>query len=348
MPEQVFHQNVKILHSSSCQAVGQSQVALSIVPPIGRTIEGVQNQKVIAEKTYMVQANSMDANLSQVGSKNPPTQNMVSEEQLAQLSRLSASLVHILGASQQLPQLSVASVSLDANLSKSEGSGKPVSKTIIKTDPAVGFRKLRDPRRNSREPKNVNENGVVPSFSPSKNIPKDTVEIPSLLSKSGQHFDDSKKSDFSEKQLAKSENSIQLPKGENVEHNSENNKAVAEGKRSSPCDNKFTEQDGPLENLDQNSGSEEDKKIKDAKRIHAFKFSLVEFIKELLKPTWKSGKITKEDHKVIVKKVTDKVTSTMQQTHIPQTQEQIDRYLSLSRSKLDKLVQAYVEKVQKA
>ena len=35
----------------------------------------------------------------------------------------------------------------------------------------------------------------------------------------------------------------------------------------------------------------------------AFKFALVEFVKELLKPTWKDGQITKEDYKTIVKKI---------------------------------------------
>ncbi|KAG5041283.1 hypothetical protein GLYMA_05G190500v4 [Glycine max] len=84
------------------------------------------------------------------------------------------------------------------------------------------------------------------------------------------------------------------------------------------------------------------------KGIHTFKFSLVEFVKELLNPTWKDGKITKEDYKAIVKKVTDKVIDTVQGAHIPQTQEKIDCYLSSSKSKLNKLVQAYVEKFQKA
>ena len=70
-----------------------------------------------------------------------------------------------------------------------------------------------------------------------------------------------------------------------------------------------------------------------------YKFSLVEFVKELLNPTWKDGKITKEDYKAIVKKVTDKVIDTVQGAHIPQTQEKIDCYLSSSKSKLNKLVQ---------
>ncbi|RDX62282.1 Zinc finger CCCH domain-containing protein 38, partial [Mucuna pruriens] len=343
LPGHVFHQNVNALHSSSCQAVGQSQVAASIVPPRVRTVEGMQNQEVSAETKYIVEPNIMDVNLSQVGSRNPPTQNMVSKEQLAQFTSLSASLAQIIGSGLQLPQLYASSISLDAKdttpfLSKTEGSGNPVSITLIKPDPAVGHQKLCDPICNNRDPKNANANGVSPTFSPSKKFPKDTVEIPSLLSKLRQHFDDSK-SAFSEEQHAKSEHSVQLQKGENVEVNKENNKVVAEEKQSSPCENKITEENGPLENLDQNSGPDEAKKMKDMKGVRAFKFSLVEFVKELLKPTWKDGKITKEDYKAIVKKVTDKVTGTVQRAHFPQTQEKIDRYLSLSKPKLNKLIQ---------
>ncbi|KAJ4825957.1 hypothetical protein Tsubulata_011193, partial [Turnera subulata] len=73
--------------------------------------------------------------------------------------------------------------------------------------------------------------------------------------------------------------------------------------------------------------------------IRAFKFALVEFVKDLLKPTWKEGQVSKDAYKSIVKKVVDKVTNTMQSTSIPQTQEKIDQYLSFSKPKLTKLVQ---------
>ncbi|KAK7358835.1 hypothetical protein VNO77_00775 [Canavalia gladiata] len=349
-PGQGFNQNVNALHSLSCQAVGPSQVAVSIVPPRVRTVEGMQNQEVSADKKYIDELNIMDANLSYVASRNPPTQNIVSKEQLAQLTSLSASLAHILGAGQQLPQLFATSISQDANdipfLNKTIESGKPVSRTFINKDPAIEFQKQCDPMSDSMVPKNAN--GVPPTFSPSKKIPKDAFEIPSMLSKLGQHFDNSYKTASSEEQLVKSEHSIQLQKGEKIEVNKENNKVVAEEKQSSRCENKITEENSPLENMDQNSGPDEAKKIKDVKGIRAFKFSLVEFVKELLKPTWKEGQITKEDYKAIVKKVTDKVTSTMQRVHIPQTQEKIDRYLSFSKPKLNKLIQAYVEKAQKA
>ncbi|XP_061344635.1 zinc finger CCCH domain-containing protein 38-like [Gastrolobium bilobum] len=348
-PGQGFNQNVNASYSSNYHAVGQSQLPVSIVPLRVGIVEGLQNQE-FSEKKY-VEPNIMDASLSQVGSRNPPTQKMASKEQVAQFTSLSASLTHILGTGQQLPQLCATLNSHDAKdtpfLGKTEGSAKPVSITSIKPDPAVRFQKQYDPMCDSLEPKNANTSGVPPSFSPINKNPKDVVEIPSLLSKPGQHFDDSCKTSFSEEQLAKNEHLIQLQQGERIEVHKENNEVVAEQKQSFPCENKITKENGPLENMDLNGGPDEAKKIKDVKGIRAFKFSLVEFVKELLKPAWKEGQITKEDYKEIVKKVTDKVVSTMQRVHIPQTQEKIDRYLSISKPKLNKLVQAYVDKVQK-
>ncbi|KOM30596.1 hypothetical protein LR48_Vigan01g015000 [Vigna angularis] len=333
-PEQVIHQNVNVSHSSSCEEVGQSQLAPSTVPPSVRTIESVQNQEVFAEKKQTSGAN-MDANIPQVGSGNAPIENVTREERLAQLTNLSVSLLQILGAILHLPQIFAPSVSLDAKStpfqSKTEESGNPVSITSTKPGPAVRLLKPRDPRRKFRESMIVNEKKVVPTISPSQNITEDTAEIPSLLSDSQQHFDESKKSAFSEEQLVKSEHSIELQKGKNVEDSNEKNKMVAEGKpNSSTCE------------------PEDAKTVKDVKGIDAFKFELVEFVKELLDPTWKCGKIKKEDYKAIVKKVADKVTDTVQPPYIPQTKEQIDRYLSISKTKIDKLVQAYVEKFQKA
>ncbi|KAA3484231.1 zinc finger CCCH domain-containing protein 38-like [Gossypium australe] len=95
---------------------------------------------------------------------------------------------------------------------------------------------------------------------------------------------------------------------------------------------------GLLENTDANDRTEEGKKSKDSKGVRAFKFALVEFVKDLLKPTWKEGQICKEAYKIIVRKVVDKVTATMQGTNIPQTLEKINQYLSFLKPKLSKLV----------
>ncbi|KAJ1405061.1 Zinc finger, CCCH-type [Sesbania bispinosa] len=284
--------NVNALHSSSYHGVVQSHVLHSIALPRLRT-EGMQNQEVSTEKRYTVES---IASLSQVGSRNHPTHNMVSKEQLAQLTCLSASLAHFLGAGRQLLQLNTSSSSHDTkgvpSVDQTEGSGDPMSDSM-------------------------ETSGVPQTFSPIENVPNDAVEIPSLLSNSGQNFDDFCKTAFSS-ELVKSENEM------------------------------TAEENDPLEDMDKSGGSDEANKIKDVKGIRAFKFSLVEYIKELLKPTWKEGQITKEDYKAIVKKVTDKVTGSVQREHIPQTQDKIDHYLSFSKPKLNKLVQAYVEKVRKA
>ncbi|KAJ0765548.1 putative transcription factor C3H family [Helianthus annuus] len=86
----------------------------------------------------------------------------------------------------------------------------------------------------------------------------------------------------------------------------------------------------------------------DEKAMRGFKIALVEFVKEILKPTWKEGKMSREVYKTIVKKVVEKVTSTMQGVQIPRTQEKTDQYLTFSKSKITKLVEAYVGRHVKA
>lgn len=90
----------------------------------------------------------------------------------------------------------------------------------------------------------------------------------------------------------------------------------------------------------------ENKKSKDSKPLKMFKIALADFVKEALKPTWKEGQMSREIHKTIVKKVVDKVTSTVENT--PPTKEKIDIYMTYSKEKLNKLVQAYVGKYSKA
>ncbi|KAJ1267153.1 hypothetical protein BS78_07G034700 [Paspalum vaginatum] len=90
----------------------------------------------------------------------------------------------------------------------------------------------------------------------------------------------------------------------------------------------------------------DNKKSKDSKPLKMFKVALADFVKEALKPTWKEGQMSREIHKTIVKKVVDKVTSTVENT--PPTKEKIDIYMTYSKEKLNKLVQAYVGKYSKA
>nr|CAB3482062.1 unnamed protein product [Digitaria exilis] len=103
------------------------------------------------------------------------------------------------------------------------------------------------------------------------------------------------------------------------------------------------------ENKDSDAEANEDgdnKKSKDTKPLKMFKVALADFVKEALKPTWKEGQMSREAHKTIVKKVVDKVTSTVENT--PPTKEKIEIYMSYSKEKLNKLVQAYVGKYAKA
>ncbi|CAO2205674.1 unnamed protein product [Urochloa humidicola] len=102
------------------------------------------------------------------------------------------------------------------------------------------------------------------------------------------------------------------------------------------------------ENKDSDAEAHEDgdnKKSKDSKPLKMFKVALADFVKEALKPTWKEGQMSREVHKTIVKKVVDKVTSTVENT--PPTKEKIEIYMSYSKDKLNKLVQAYVGKYAK-
>ncbi|CAH1424385.1 unnamed protein product [Lactuca virosa] len=86
----------------------------------------------------------------------------------------------------------------------------------------------------------------------------------------------------------------------------------------------------------------------DEKCMRQFRAALVEFVKEILKPKWKEGRMTREVYKSVVKKVIDKITTTIQQVQIPKTQPKIELYLTHSKPKITKLVEAYVEKLVKA
>ncbi|KAI3464621.1 hypothetical protein Pfo_021284 [Paulownia fortunei] len=101
------------------------------------------------------------------------------------------------------------------------------------------------------------------------------------------------------------------------------------------------------ETLDGHEKVEEESANKDEKGMRVFKNALVEFVKEILKPTWKEGRMSREVHKTVVKKVVDKVASTIQVDQIPKTQDKVEQYLSYSKPKITKLVQAYVERCLK-
>lgn len=76
-----------------------------------------------------------------------------------------------------------------------------------------------------------------------------------------------------------------------------------------------------------------------SKAFKYFQSALIEFIKELVKPTWREGLLSKDAHKLIVKKAVDKVLSTLPTHQIPTTAESVKLYLSTSQPKLAKLVE---------
>ncbi|VAH08821.1 unnamed protein product [Triticum turgidum subsp. durum] len=78
-------------------------------------------------------------------------------------------------------------------------------------------------------------------------------------------------------------------------------------------------------------------RTKDYFRIH-----LAEHVKELLKPIWKEGKLSKDAHKLIVKKSIDKVLATVDLHQVPATKELITDYITMSGTKIEKLVKSNV------
>lgn len=77
----------------------------------------------------------------------------------------------------------------------------------------------------------------------------------------------------------------------------------------------------------------------ESKVIRYFRAALIEFVKELMKPIWHEGRLSKDVYKVIVQKAEDKILSTLQPNQVPNSSESIKQYLSFSRPKILKLIQ---------
>lgn len=90
--------------------------------------------------------------------------------------------------------------------------------------------------------------------------------------------------------------------------------------------------------IDQIKTPGKSKKRKDSRSMKLFKISLAEFVKEVLRPSWRQGNMSKEAFKTIVKKTVDKVTGAMKSHHIPKSQAKINHYIDSSQRKLTKLV----------
>ncbi|XP_010260301.1 PREDICTED: uncharacterized protein LOC104599449 [Nelumbo nucifera] len=99
--------------------------------------------------------------------------------------------------------------------------------------------------------------------------------------------------------------------------------------------------------VDQVQTSGKSKKSKDSRSMKLFKIALADFVKEVLKPSWRQGNMSKEAFKTIVKKTVDKVSGAMKSHQIPKSQAKINQYIESSQHKLTKLVMGYVDKYVK-
>lgn len=279
----------------------------------GLSLANLQNNLLPSEGISVNKPDYQDVNLPQPNPGMSLAQISVSEP--LNIASLSSSLVQFLGTVQPLPQIYSALNSNNPSfVANTEGSTFPVPSSIPQLDQATGQqRNTYDPVQDSKESR------AEISNNPSDGKPE------TLLQNSAP--------DGGESNKQKRQN-LTSPKakagGEAAEKKGKtgNQKAREESK-------KVQETAEPLDGEEKEDG----KKNKDVKGLRAFKFALVEYVKELLKPSWKEGQINKDAYKTIVKKVVDKVTATVQPGNIPQTQEKIDHYLSSSKEKLTKLVQ---------
>lgn len=100
--------------------------------------------------------------------------------------------------------------------------------------------------------------------------------------------------------------------------------------------------------IDQVRSPGKSKKTKDSRSMKLFKIALAEFVKEVLKPSWRQGNMSKEAFKTIVKKTVEKVSGGMPSHQVPKSQAKINQYVESSQRKLTKLVMGYVDKYVKA
>ncbi|KAG0490829.1 hypothetical protein HPP92_007692 [Vanilla planifolia] len=96
--------------------------------------------------------------------------------------------------------------------------------------------------------------------------------------------------------------------------------------------------------IDQVRSPGKSKRNKDSKSMKLFKIAVAEFAKEVLKPSWRQGNMSKEAFKTIVKKTVDKVSRAVPSHHLPKSQAKINQYVESSQRKLTKLVMGYVDK----
>ncbi|KAH7292077.1 hypothetical protein KP509_29G050700 [Ceratopteris richardii] len=78
---------------------------------------------------------------------------------------------------------------------------------------------------------------------------------------------------------------------------------------------------------------------KSSRGLKMLRAAIADHVKDVLKPTWKEGYMSKEAFKTIAKKAVEKVIGNLPSHHIPKSQEKVDQYMKSSRPKISKLVQ---------
>ncbi|KAL8129728.1 hypothetical protein V2J09_018883 [Rumex salicifolius] len=87
---------------------------------------------------------------------------------------------------------------------------------------------------------------------------------------------------------------------------------------------------------------------RESKALKHFRAALIEFVKNLLRPMWQDGLLTKDAFKIIVQKAEDKIVRSLPTNQIPASMEQINQYLSLAETKIQKLLEGYAAKYRKS
>lgn len=288
-------------------------------------------------KQDLMETNTVDPNHNNSLDNKP-----VTSEQIAQMTNISASLAQIFGNGPQLPQLYAAlNPSNNSQMSPAVATG-PIAQAPQQFVNSVVAVPHSEVDHGALLHNFTSESGKIDQTNLTHGSLLSDVTLEQQVSLPLSHFgaDEPKyvghfenKINLEQKQKSTEELEIK-PIEMNIgdEFRDVNGKLVVEIKKKTPTE--VHEKDATDSQIDGDG-----KKVnKDVKGIRMFKYSLVEFIKGILKPIWKEGNVSKESHKTIVKKVVDKVTGSLQ-TNIPQTQEKIDVYLSHSKPKLSKLVQ---------
>ncbi|GAB4831169.1 hsp70 nucleotide exchange factor fes1, variant 2 [Ancistrocladus abbreviatus] len=86
---------------------------------------------------------------------------------------------------------------------------------------------------------------------------------------------------------------------------------------------------------------------RELKAVKHFRAALIESVKELMKPIWHQGRLTKGAYKTIVQKTEEKVIFSLLPNQIPNTSDLVRQYLTSCQPKIQKLVEGYVEKYGK-